>query len=81
MPMVFGLVVLAFVLILIMGILIWLCCRKQKLSRMPVIDMGKLGSDEEMYSHTVLPALFYEGTNKVVGPGNGENVANQEAHL
>ena len=81
MPMVFGLVVLAFVLILIMGILIWLCCRKQKLPRMPVIDIGKLGSDEEMYSHAVLPALFYEGKNRVTGPVNGENVANQEVHL
>ena len=80
MLIVLGLVGLAFVLILIMGILISLCCRKQKLPRMSVIDIGKLGSDE-MYSHAVLPALFYEGKNRVVGPVNGENVADQEAHL
>ena len=34
-----------------------------------------------MYSQAVLPALFYEGKNMVVGPVNGENVADQEAHL
>ena len=65
--MIAGLAGLVGLLALIVGVLIWLCCRKPRQQGMPTINTDKLGSDETVYNHVVLPALFYKGGSQTQG--------------